>query len=236
MQSDNGPQYTSMEYKDFAKTWGFEITTSSPHFPQANGAAERSVQICKKILSQADPALAMLNYRNTPHSATGIALASALMGRRLRTRIPILSKLLTLRAPDNGIRDRDNAAKETYKKYFDRRTGARPLPPLSTGQPVLVKRGKEEQRSGIVQAGDSQHRTYMIRTPKGMIRRNRKHLQSVPFYRETHDAGSDEFEDDDRSWSGNDDIGEQPEYINPENIPVRRSSRITKKPRRLIEQ
>ena len=44
VQSDNGPQYTSLEYKDFAKTWGFEITTSSPHFPQANGAAERSAR------------------------------------------------------------------------------------------------------------------------------------------------------------------------------------------------
>jgi hypothetical protein len=235
VQSDNGTQYTSMEYKDFAKEWGFEITTSSPHFPQANGAAERSVQTCKKILSQADPALAMLNYRNTPHSATGISPASALMGRRLRTRIPILSKLLTPRAPENDIRDRDHAAKQNYKKYFDRRTGARPLPPLNTGQPVLVKRGKEEQRAGIVQAGDSQRRTSMIRTQKGIIRRNRKHLQSVPFYRETHNAGSDEFEDD-RSETGSDDIGEQPENINPEIIPVRRSSRTAKKPRRLIEE
>ena len=120
-QSDNGPQYTSMEYKDFAKTWGFEITTSSPHFPQANSAAERSVQTCKKILSQVDPILAaMLNYRNTPHSATGISPASALMGRRLHTCIPTLSKLLMPRAPDNSIKDRDRVAKENYKMYFDR--------------------------------------------------------------------------------------------------------------------
>ena len=124
VQSDNGPQYTSLEYKDFAKTWGFEITTSSPHFPQANGAAERGVQTCKKILKQTDPTLAMLNCRNTPHSATGISPASALMGRRLRIRVPVLDKLLVPRAPDNDMRDRDKIAKENYKKYFDRRTGA----------------------------------------------------------------------------------------------------------------
>lgn len=237
VQSDNGPQYSSMEYKDFAKTWGFEITTSSPHFPQANGAVERSVQTCKKILSQVDPILAMLNYRNTPHSATGISPASALMGRRLRTRIPTLNKLLVPRAPDNGIGDRDRIAKENYKKYFDRRTGARLLPPLSTGQPVLVKRGKEEQRSGIVQGGVSEHRTYLVKTPKGFIRRNRRHLQSLPFYRETRETDCDDLDRfDSSSGSESRDTEQQPVTDDPDSIPVRRSLRTIRKPRRLIEE
>ena len=33
--SDNGPQYSSQEFGDFAKECGFRHITSSPHFPQS---------------------------------------------------------------------------------------------------------------------------------------------------------------------------------------------------------
>ena len=35
--SDNGPQYTSREFKQFAKEWDFDHQFSSPYFPQSNG-------------------------------------------------------------------------------------------------------------------------------------------------------------------------------------------------------
>ena len=159
------------------------------------------------------------------------------MGRRLRTRIPVLDKLLVPRAPDNDMRDRDKIAKENYKKYFDRRTGVRPLPPLSIEQPVIVKRGKEEQRYGVVQGGASEHRSYAIKTPQGTIRRNPRHLQSAPFYQETHDTGCNDLDDhDDRTESEKCDIEPQPvtsnntepQPVTSGNFPVRRSSRIRK--------
>ena len=38
--SDRGPQYTSVESKDFKKHWQIEHQVSSPRNPQSNGMAE----------------------------------------------------------------------------------------------------------------------------------------------------------------------------------------------------
>lgn len=42
--SDNGPSYSSSEFTCFAESWGFTHTTTSPHYPQSNGLAEKYVQ------------------------------------------------------------------------------------------------------------------------------------------------------------------------------------------------
>jgi len=53
VKSDNGPQYSFDEFKTFSKEWGFKHVTSSPYYPQANGLAEKSVQIIKHLLEKA---------------------------------------------------------------------------------------------------------------------------------------------------------------------------------------
>ena len=57
--SDNRPQYSSELFSQFAREYGFQHVTCSPHYPQANGEAERAVknnqvhvtQSCRPILS-----------------------------------------------------------------------------------------------------------------------------------------------------------------------------------------
>ena len=52
--SDNGPQYSSQEMKEFALQYGFRHTTSSPHYPRGHGQAERAVKTVKSLLLDAE--------------------------------------------------------------------------------------------------------------------------------------------------------------------------------------
>ena len=88
MFSDYGHQFASFaEYK-------FRHTTSSPHFPQANGVAERAVETVKALFKKCnDPYLALLSYRST-QLPNRYSPAELLMARKLRTNVPIVQELI----------------------------------------------------------------------------------------------------------------------------------------------
>jgi transposase InsO family protein len=88
--SDNGPQFVSEEFAQFASIYGFSHTTSSP---QGNGLVERTVQSVKALLKKSlfakeDYHLALLGYRSTSHETTSVSPVQLLMGLRLRTTLP----------------------------------------------------------------------------------------------------------------------------------------------------
>ena len=64
LRSDNGPQFDSQE---MSASYGFQHKSSSPHYPQSNGQAERMIQTVKRLLKKSsDPYMALLIYRSTP--------------------------------------------------------------------------------------------------------------------------------------------------------------------------
>ena len=86
LRTDNGPQFSSREFTEFAKEYNFTHTTSSPHFPASNGQAERVVQAVKHLLRDADdPPLVLLSYRATHFPWCGKSPAELLMRRQIRT-------------------------------------------------------------------------------------------------------------------------------------------------------
>ena len=51
--SDNGPCYTVEAFTNMMKEYGVNHITSSPHYPQSNGLAEKYVQIVKNLFHKA---------------------------------------------------------------------------------------------------------------------------------------------------------------------------------------
>ncbi|XP_063827130.1 uncharacterized protein K02A2.6-like [Ostrinia nubilalis] len=94
--SDNGPPFSSEEFRLFLMHNGMEHLLSAPYHPASNGAAENAVKTCKMVITKAvrqgvntEVALQryLLMYRNTEHSTTGESPALMLLGRSLRTRL-----------------------------------------------------------------------------------------------------------------------------------------------------
>ena len=68
--SDNGPQFSSLEFHKFAEEIDFVHITSSPYNPRSNGAAERAVKTCKEMLNQRGPVVGnaqLQRYGDTGH-------------------------------------------------------------------------------------------------------------------------------------------------------------------------
>jgi transposase InsO family protein len=178
--SDNGPQFASEAFKEFARQYGFVHVTSSPKYPQSNGEAERAVRTMKEILKKnEDPYLALLSYRTTP-LANGLSPSQLLMGRRLRTQLPILPGKLGPGVTMEDLRkatEKEGTSRDNQKLSFDKRHRATGLPDLHTGNPVWIR---DQGREGTVVQKCKQPRSYLVQTPQGVIKRNRSALVATP--------------------------------------------------------
>ena len=182
VKSDNGPQYTAEEYKKFSKEWRFHHVTTSPYHPQANGLAEKSVQIIKNLLTKAkldnkDPYLGLLEYRNTSVYDIG-SPAQLSMSRRLNSLLPCTQEQLTpcIINPDKVV-EVMKRKQEMSKENYDR--GTRELSILKAGDAVRIQMQGRWVPGVVIRLAETP-RSYIIKGPSGHeYKRNRKHLRKV---------------------------------------------------------
>ena len=177
--SDNGPQFISGEFSEFAKNYGFTHTTSSPHYPQVNGEAERAVQTVKHLLNKAkDPYKAMLNYCNTPLEEINLSPAQLMMGRRLKTILPTTAPLLKPQVSDEYKRILTKQKKK-QKQYYDVHSG-KELPPLQPDEMIHMKIEDRWIPAKVLYKHDSP-RSYVVQSKEGRkYRRNRRDIYVQP--------------------------------------------------------
>ena len=180
LRSDNGPQFSSKEFKEFCLSYDIRHVTSSPLYPQSNGAAERAVKTAKTFLTKCkdsggDLNLALLNYRTTPLEM-GLSPADIMFGRKLRTRLPQAE--ITKRIPDiEAFRIKDQKSKEKTVEQFNSRHRAQRKKELEPNDEVYLF--KEHIEGRILQKTEAP-RSYDIQTPDGVVRRTRDHINPLP--------------------------------------------------------
>ncbi|CAC5362482.1 unnamed protein product [Mytilus coruscus] len=234
VRSDSGSQYVSDEFRQFAESWGFTHTVSSPHYQQSNGLAERFVQSVKKMLSKSkqdgkDPFIAMLKYRNTPLENLD-SPAQLLMNRRLRTTIPTIKNRLKPKCGNlKNTQRKMKQQKMNQKQYYDK--SSKPLPELQLNDTIRFQhnpKGKWDQ--GTVVRNNNTPNSYVIETPEGQIfKRNRKHLLRTKEDKIEQTSLEEAIENNHNDF---DNITDE-QSLEPS---VRRSERSVKKPTRLIEE
>ena len=79
--SNNGPQFSSQEFKKFKDLYEFDHVTSSPTYPQLNGRVENAVKTAQRIMLKAsesgsDPYLGFLDFLNTSTEGLGTSPAT----------------------------------------------------------------------------------------------------------------------------------------------------------------
>lgn len=179
--TDNGPQYASIEFAQFAKKWCFDHITSSPHYPKSNGLSERFVQTAKSLLKRCDNdgsdiQLALLHYRNTPRDGELQSSNQRLTGRLLRTNIPTTDHVLKPRIVE-GVAENLKQRRQRQKQYADK--GATKPAEYEEGDPVTVQNIKSRLwEKGRVEKKLDAPRSYIVHLSNGStVRRNVRDLK-----------------------------------------------------------
>ena len=127
VESDNGPPFSSTDFKLFAEEMGFEHHRVTPEHPRANGEAESFMKVLNKTeqIAQSDGTSSssaiqymLMGFRSTPHPATGYSPFEALMRRNIRKKldyeVPTVSKDYNKMEKEITFRDKQ------YKMKWDK--------------------------------------------------------------------------------------------------------------------
>ena len=178
IRSDNGPCYSSQEFKTFLQDLQITHRTSSPHYPQSNGMAESMVKVSKNLIEKAiqsdKPWHSFIQeYRITPLSSTILSPAEILFGRQFRSNLSILPSQLT--NSRTAYIHEEIAKKEN--KLHEKPT---PVADLVPGQPIWHQDPLTKKwLPGAVQEKLQEPHSYSIvsQDTTATHRRNRNHLK-----------------------------------------------------------
>ena len=205
LKTDNAPNLTSAEIKDYLRDCGIRHHTSIPLWPQSNGEVEQQnrslLKYLKIVHSQGRNMRTELHkflfaYRTTPHSTTGMAPAEMLFRRRIRSKLPEVqltdSTENTSDVDFEAARLKDSQEKEKGKCYIDAKRSAK-ISEIKPGDKVLLT----QQQSGklslpfhpepftVIQRHNQE---VLVNSKEGTVyRRNIAHVKA---YREPGSDGS----------------------------------------------
>ncbi|UYV72607.1 K02A2.6-like, partial [Cordylochernes scorpioides] len=172
LETDNGPNFMSRDFKDFQKKWLFDHQTSSPLYPKSNGLAERAVQTAKNLIwkcldSGQEVELALLNFYNTPRDGLP-SPAQCLFSRRTRTLLPTSTHQLEPEIQKGHTQNLRNK-REKQKTHHDKT--AKTTRSFKEGEKIMLKQHHREWIPARV-TQEVAPRSYKVQTPTGEYRRN----------------------------------------------------------------
>ncbi|KAK7912494.1 hypothetical protein WMY93_012705 [Mugilogobius chulae] len=113
-----------------------------------------------------------------PFAANGYSPTELLMGRKIRTTVPVIPSQLDPHGADLGkVKSREQSYRQRQKQNYYKRHRAHDMPSLQQGEHVWIK---DMQQRGTVVSTAGTPRSYIVETPNGNLRRNRYHLSRTP--------------------------------------------------------
>jgi hypothetical protein len=163
--TDQGPQFASLEFKEFAAKYEFASKHSSPRYPQSNGFIEAMVKVVKGIMSRAhasgsDLPLAMLIYRSTPFKSGVASPAELLNQRKYKDLIPVKHRLsMQQERSRESLLSSKQASMDHYNRHAKERDELQELQrvwfkkePTANWKPAtVIERPSDSPRAYIVQ-------------------------------------------------------------------------------------
>ena len=169
--SDNGPCYVAEAFTNLMKEYTVNHITSSPHYPQSNGLAEKFIHIIKKLFYKAkedgtDMYRCLMIFHNTPIESTSKSPMQMLQQRSARSQVPMLNA---------ACRQLGVAAEQITAN----KNQHLPLHDLHIGQEVMYQYPVTKRWSAAtIEDLCPEPRRYQILTTKGVIyRRTQNHLK-----------------------------------------------------------
>jgi Integrase zinc binding domain len=178
--TDNGTNFKSEEFAEFARSWEYIHVTSSPNHQQGNGKSEAAVKIAKTLLKKChesgeDFEKALLIWRNTPNKMES-SPAQRMFSRMTRSPIPITAEKLKPKIAED-VTKKIQIQRERIKSWYDKRT--KPLPELSENQQVFVKKKPTDDKwqQGVIKSKIGE-RKYVVEVDGRPLVRNRTHIKA----------------------------------------------------------